>query len=481
MRLRLKIFFIVLTFLPMSLFSCALCALYTPSATVSVSLEGTPNLIRSATFQWHFTQDFITTLVERYDENGNKKLDPDELKRIEIILSNYIAKKNYLTAIEYTDNSDQSIPVKSLKLHVTNKAFFLKESGLVFQFTTELNQTVRVGDEFSFSVEDNEGFFRFLIHKITHTIEKPFALESNLNSQIAFIKIVDEGAIEAPIKPTIKHSVTPKEVQSVSTQPSSQTPHRFSWLSWLKETLQSMQQQTQQSMSALKAHGSFEAYALFLATSFLYGLLHAAGPGHGKTLVGSYLFATHHRYSKALSMAALIGVVHTFSALLLSVVIYAIFDLFFNTFFTNVALYTTKVSASIIIGIVLYLGYQKIRALNSRPKIVSFSTHPFTCNCAGCSPKSQSSDWGVVLSASIVPCPGTVAIFIFALNTGAYLLGFLAALAMSFGMSSVIALASFSTLFVKHKFKKSSPRFLAYGEFLSLAIMFALGVFLLLL
>lgn len=241
-----------------------------------------------------------------------------------------------------------------------------------------------------------------------------------------------------------------------------------------------MQQTTQEQMSALQTHGSARTYILFLSTAFLYGLLHAAGPGHGKALVSSYLFASHHRYSKALSMAALIGIVHTFAALALSVIIYLLFDLFFNAFFTNVTFYTTKISAIIIIAIVGYLSYQKIRMHQNRPKIIAFSTHPFACSCSACSTKSQSSDWGVVLSASIVPCPGTVAIFMFALNTGAYLLGFAAALAMSLGMSSVIATASFSTLLVKNRFQSKASSWLIYGEWLSLGLMLGLGMLLLL-
>ena len=232
-------------------------------------------------------------------------------------------------------------------------------------------------------------------------------------------------------------------------------------------------------MNALKEKGTFVAYALFLGTSFLYGLLHAAGPGHGKALVSSYLFASKHRYTKAISMAALIGIVHTFAAFILTLVIYALFDLFFNAFFTDVTYYATKLSALMIIAIAGYLSWQKIRALQRTPKIVAFSAHPFTCNCSACSPKSQSTDWGVVLSAGIIPCPGTITIFIFALNTGAYFLGFMAALSMSLGMSSVIALTAIASVFTQNRFQTKSPKILTYSEPISLLIMLSLGFILL--
>lgn len=474
--LKKLLFAFWLCMLPLHLSACALCALYTPSATVVIDMEGTPAKIETITFDWIFSQDFINSLLERYDENHNKKLDPNELERIRIILENYISKKNYLTSIEYVRAQDAQGDVKKIPIHVQKKAFWQEGETLHFRFTTLVNQDVFVGDELSFVIEDKEEYFKFLVHSVTHTIEKPFSMEFNLFNHIAFTKITtgETPHISAePIAPS-NETITPPIVEEPKALPSS--------LSWLQSRLAHMQQSIQEAINALKEKGTVLAYALFLGTSFLYGLLHAAGPGHGKALVSSYLFASKHHYTKAISMAGLIGIVHTFAAFLLTLVIYALFDLFFNAFFTNVTYYATKLSAVIIIGIAGYLGYQKIRALNAfkrTPTIVTFSKHPFTCNCSACSPKSQSTDWGVVLSAGVIPCPGTITIFIFALNTGAYLLGFLAALSMSLGMSSVIALTAIATVFTKNRFQTKSPKILIYSESISLGIMLLLGFILL--
>ena len=467
----LKKFLLAFLFLmlPYQLYACALCSLYTPSATVSINLEGTPTKIETITFQWTFSQDFINTLLERYDENHNKKLDPKELERIKIILENYIAKRHYLTNIEYVSSASAQAEVKKIPLKIVSKSFWQEADTLVFRFTTKVNQDLTTGDELSFVIEDKEEYFKFLVHTVTHTISEPFSLEFNLFNHIAFTKITNGTTTQAKELPK---EVTPPQIQE---QPKELPPS----MSWLQSRLAHMQQNIQEAIATLKVQGTLTAYALFLSMSFLYGLLHAAGPGHGKALVSSYLFATKHRYTKAFSMAALIGIVHTFAAFLLTLVIYALFDLFFNAFFTNVTYYATKLSALMIIGIAGYLVFGKIKAMRSRPKIVSFSAHPFACHCSACSPKSQSSDWGVVLSAGIIPCPGTITIFIFALNTGAYLLGFLAALSMSLGMSCVIALTSLAAVFTKNRFQTKSPKVLMYSEIISLAIMLSLGFILL--
>ena len=463
--------------LPYQVYACALCTLYTPSATVTINLEGTPSKIESATFHWTFSQDFINTLLERYDENHNKKLDPKELERIKVILENYIAKRHYLTTIEYVSSASTEAKVKTIPIKIISKSFWQEADTLNFRFTTSLNQEVALGDEFSFVIEDKEEYFKFLVHTVTHTIKEPFSLEFNLFNHIAFTKITDKTATQPSAKESLELSVKPR----VHVEKNDETPKELPpSMSWLQIRLSHMQQNIQETITLLKEQGTLRAYALFLGISFLYGLLHAAGPGHGKALVSSYLFASKHRYTKALSMAALIGIVHTFAAFILTLIIYALFDLFFNAFFTNVTYYATKLSALIIITIATYLGWQKLKAMKNTPKIISFSTHPFSCRCASCSPTAQNStDWGVVLSAGVVPCPGTITIFIFALNTGAYLLGFLAALSMSLGMSCVIALTSLATLFTKNRFQTKSPKILAYSEIISLAIMLGLGFILL--
>lgn len=255
-----------------NLFSCALCALYTPGAVVEVALSGDELILREAKISWTFGQDFIKELLTRYDTNQNGKLDPNELVRVEKILLHYIANKNYLTSIEYA-SSQKSAEKIDIKAHQTS--FIQTDSTLVFTYTVLLNKAMHPQDSLSFVFEDTSGYFTFLVHKVEYTVPSLWKLDSNINNNILFVNIQNPEA--SPVTAVDK----PMQVEKVELVPTQSNPNA------LKAYLMGVQKKIETALNEIKTSHSFLAYALFLGFSFLYGLLHAAGPGHGKALVGS--------------------------------------------------------------------------------------------------------------------------------------------------------------------------------------------------
>jgi len=457
----MKRLFLLLVF-PYWLFGCALCSLYTPSAKVDITLFEEDKSLKSLHMVWNFSDDFIKELKSRYDTNKNNLLDQKELERIHTILDAYVSKREYLTLVEYcpTEGATQKVPLRPFA-----KSFHTEEGKLSFTFIFSLNQHLHEGDELSVSLEDKQGYFNFLFHSFTNKLSSFPKTQSNAYNHVLFIKVASEATPDVR-PPALK--TLPIPVHAVVEK------------GWLEERLSTLQEQIKSTIASIRTENSLLAYTLFLGISFLYGLLHAAGPGHGKALVSAYFLSSNQRYTKALLMALAIGVVHTFSAFLLTLGLHLFFDLFFKAFFDDFTYYATKVSALLILAIAFYLLLKAFKQHKRTSKIISFSAHPPRCSCGGCSEKSRSTDMGVVLGAGVVPCPGTVTIFIFALSSGEYLFGFLSALAMSLGMSFIIALTAIGTLIARHRFLAQSLHVSRYAEYVSLGVMIVLGGMLLL-
>ena len=60
---------------------------------------------------------------------------------------------------------------------------------------------------------------------------------------------------------------------------------------WVLETQQALQQRLAGSVRALKTDNPLAGAFSLALLSFLYGVVHAVGPGHGKTIISSYVVA----------------------------------------------------------------------------------------------------------------------------------------------------------------------------------------------
>ena len=64
--------------------------------------------------------------------------------------------------------------------------------------------------------------------------------------------------------------------------------------------------------------------ALSLALAFLFGCLHALGPGHGKTITAAYLVGAGARVRHAMTVGVAVALMHTSSVLALGLVLFVL-------------------------------------------------------------------------------------------------------------------------------------------------------------
>jgi ABC-type nickel/cobalt efflux system permease component RcnA len=430
-----------------------------PTAEVSLNLPVKGKNLQKIEVEWYFSDMYTSELTINYDKNQNQILDKEELDVVLKTKIDYLLPKNMLTLIKYGNQENEKI------LHATYDNFTTKVIGGRLLFTFDIHVDIEIQEDYvlSFLFEDDESFFSFIVHDIKIPSEDIY-FEQNLYLFSAAILFSFEPFSES--KELITTNVESKQIEAeLSTQ-----------ASLLQETivkLKSLFLEADKSKNVL-------TYLLILVFAYLYGMIHAIGPGHGKTLVASYFLSNERSYSKALFISLAIGVVHTFSAFFLTLVIYFVIETFLVQFMENTILLTTKISAAIIIAIALYLLYKKLKSYRASKKPLQFTTtpHAISCGCGSCKVDQNSTDAALIISAGIIPCPGTVTIFIFSLSMGLYFLGFLSAFVMSLGMSTIIFISALISVSVRKKTLKENTKLKTILEYFSLALIFTLGIIL---
>ena len=160
-----------------------------------------------------------------------------------------------------------------------------------------------------------------------------------------------------------------------------------------------------------------------LSVAFIYGVVHAMGPGHGKLLVSSYFIQNNRSYKEAFKMGYFISIIHTLSALSISFILYYILEVLFSQTFKEVSFYMTKISALLIIAVAVYLFFEQHKEHTSTNI-------------------TQKSDVSIALGAGIIPCPGVMTIILFSIFMGNLSVGIAAAIFMSAGMGLTISLSA---------------------------------------
>jgi len=245
-------------------------------------------------------------------------------------------------------------------------------------------------------------------------------------------------------------------------------------IAYLARLLHNLSIQLGDLLTQIKEGYSLTPVFVLLLISFAYGFIHASGPGHGKTLVASYFLANDKSYKNGFYVAFLIAIVHTFSAFIVTLVGYFVFTTLFSVAILNIATVATKVSGVIILGLGIYFLVNKIKHYKSL-KQSKWSTAPISsCSCASCK-NHGSSEFALVLSAGLVPCPGTITIFLFSITLELYFIGFLSAIFMSLGMGFVIAMTALLSTKARKSSKNKFTTVFKFLDFGAVCIIIGLG------
>ncbi len=165
---------------------------------------------------------------------------------------------------------------------------------------------------------------------------------------------------------------------------------------------------------------------IIIAIAFIYGVIHAVGPGHGKALVGTYFLSHKEKISSAFKIGYMVAIIHAISAFILTFVIYYMIEGIFSKTFNQSVEVMYKISGILIIFVGFYLIYELKKEWNKTDTINT---------------NRLKKPYVLALSVGIVPCPGVMTILLFSLTLGHIITGIFATLAMSIGMGLTISLS----------------------------------------
>lgn len=245
------------------------------------------------------------------------------------------------------------------------------------------------------------------------------------------------------------------------------------WQAWPQVMIKSVvwQREVNQQMSALLkavAANPAQAGGSLLLFSFLYGVLHALGPGHGKVVITTWLATHPSKLKSAIGLTLASSLLQGLVAIGLVVLVLGLLQLPARQLHQS-SFWLEKGSFALVgvLGLLLcWRAVKKLRVLLKKPRFTAFTPHHMHHDNCGCGhrhlpdmePLKSGDDWRarlmIILSMGMRPCSGAIMVLLFGKVIGVFYWGMASALAMAAGTSlTITALAllvhSFRTLAVR--------------------------------
>lgn len=236
-----------------------------------------------------------------------------------------------------------------------------------------------------------------------------------------------------------------------------------------------------QAVRAAKADGA--ALPLLAALSFAYGVFHAAGPGHGKAVISSYLLADGGTLKRGIGLAFASALVQALAAILFVGVLALLLGATARTMADAMNMVELAAYGAIaLFG--AWLAVQKARAFfavaTGRP-LPGGHVHGPDCGCIDKhAPDPHLLDgpggWRraavAVVSAGARPCSGAILVLTFALSQGVLWSGVAATFAMAVGTALTVSAIAILAVYFKRLAVRLAAAASGRGTLLLLGIEF---------
>jgi nickel/cobalt transporter (NicO) family protein len=248
--------------------------------------------------------------------------------------------------------------------------------------------------------------------------------------------------------PLVTDSYVEANSAAVQTGKAQPTPTQNWFLYQVTEGQKKLNKEITNNIRALKKEPKPAVFFGLLGIAFLYGSLHAVGPGHGKMVITGWVVSQSRKFREIMMVSVLASFFHAFSSVTIVLATYHIMGKFVPGA-TEKLNQWLQLAAGVMLAVIgMHILWDVIRrrmninvdtavtltADGQQPK-VSVSTHPF---------------W-IALSIGIVPCPLAAVILVFCLANKMLWQGIVIVSVFAAGMGASIFGIALSVWLLKSK------------------------------
>jgi nickel/cobalt exporter len=187
----------------------------------------------------------------------------------------------------------------------------------------------------------------------------------------------------------------------------------------------------------IRRHPLGRSFQVFMLLSFLYGVIHALGPGHGKVYACAYFLNRSGTIRSGLLFSVLTMLMHVLSGTTLILGGALVLKTSSAMTLENAAPVMERISYAALVVIGLFLAGSTLARLRS-----GACQAPDTCTIKA----GGKSMFLMALAIGVVPCPGAALVLLFSLMMGIVATGLAAMVCMAAGMAATTSLFALLTI-----------------------------------
>ncbi|MBU3956258.1 hypothetical protein KJ633_07325 [bacterium] len=167
--------------------------------------------------------------------------------------------------------------------------------------------------------------------------------------------------------------------------------------------------------------------------AFIYGVIHALGPGHGKTIIFSYFLSEQAEAKKGVLTGTIIAFMQSLSSIIIVSALYLFVRHAHMTSIENFSRVIKPVSYGLISLVGLFLMVKPLKVLLQKGRSGQNKNSEYSAD--------RGSMLSLAFAVGIIPCPGAVILLLFSMSMQVLKIGVLLVLVMALGMAATISAA----------------------------------------